>query len=269
MRDINKPFVPCLLSAAALLGCGGVQTASGTPIDTAPAEIARTICPKAYSCCTAAQLAGNSQLAGSTESECETKTAMHYAGDIEIIKASEQAGRSKYNGDKLAQCLATVRSSTCEQLNATYHFVGVPGCDSFVTPLAAMGGACTNTFECIQGWCRPPENMSGGEGSCEIPQDGEACATSDPKCAPGFNCDTTTNKCVQAQADGSPCTSGLQCQSGVCSSSTPGSTCSPRPASCFYSSGCSVSDGGCPTLPSLLGLAVLFSLALRRRLRRS
>jgi MYXO-CTERM domain-containing protein len=263
MRDIKSVLACSCLVPAALIGCGSVDKKMGSPIETAPTEIAQTVCPKAYDCCTAAQLMGN-DMAGTDEASCEMKTTDAFTQQLANVQASEKAGRAMYDGEKVEACLATIRSSTCQMLQTTNHLAGVPGCDTFAKPLVAAGGECFNTFECIQGWCKPNQSMSGGAGSCVVPQDGDACGAVDPKCAPGFNCDSNTGKCVKAQADNSPCTSGLQCESGVCSSSTPGGTCVPRGATCFYASGCSVAGGGCAPLPALLALAILAGLAARR-----
>jgi hypothetical protein len=269
MREIKSKVVGGLVCAA-LAGCGGVQDKTGTPIETAPVEIAKTVCPRAYDCCTAAQLMGNSDQAGTSEAECEMKTANAYSQQIEAVKQSEQAGRSAYDGDKLEACLATVRSSSCDALRTTNHLRGVPGCDSFVQPKVQMGGVCGHDWECVQGWCKPM--MSGSsDGTCQVPQDGDDCiGDSHDECAPGFACDAATTKCHALGAQGAACASNTDCQSGNCNAAAGQvGSCDPPAGTCFYASGCSVGGGARPSLLAVLGaLGLAGALGARRRLRR-
>ncbi len=176
------------------------------------------------------------------------------------MRDAATAGRARYDGDRLAACLATIRSSTCEALGATNHFAGIAGCDQFVVPLVSAGGSCANDFECIAGRCRA--------GTCAaLPAAGAPC-TDDGKCGAGAVCDATAT-CIATSADGDHCTQAIQCPSQQCTSE---GTCAPRATTCFYASGCSVGGAGGPTSPaalsSLLLLAAL-ALAARRRARAS
>jgi MYXO-CTERM domain-containing protein len=270
MREINSKVVGGLVCAA-LAGCGSVQGKTGTPIETAPMEIAQAVCPKAYDCCTTAQLMGNAQ-AGTTEAECETKTVDAYSSQIEAVKQSEQAGRAAYDGDKLAACLNTVRSSSCDALRMTNHLRGVPGCDSFVQPKVEVGGACGNDWECVQGWCQPMmSDSSSNDGTCQIPQDGDDCiGDNHDQCAPGFACDATTTKCHALGAQGATCSTNADCQSANCNAASGQvGTCDPPAGTCFYASACSVGGDPRPSLLGILGaLGLAGALGARRRRRR-
>ena len=240
-------------------GCGRVNPEpTGISIASAPQQIAETVCPKAYSCCTPAQLMSNDS-AGTDEPSCESKSADAFQNQLGAVQDAEQAGRARYDGDRLASCLATIRSSTCDALGATNHFMGIPGCDQFVVPLVAEGGTCSNDFECVVGRCLA--------GKCAaLPAAGAPC-TDDGKCATGAVCDATAT-CIATRADGEPCTQGIQCPSLQCTSS---GTCAPRAATCFYASGCSMGGGGgaCGTPPLFAGLFLAaLALAARRRARR-
>jgi hypothetical protein len=224
------------LIPALLVGCGSVDHASGVPIDQAAREISQTICPKAYSCCTAGQLSGNSN-AGTDEPSCEQKTQQGYQGQLDAVQTSQDLGRARYDGDKLDACLKTIRSADCTTLNMTNHVTGVPGCETFVTPLVAVGGACSNDYECIDSFC-PMAPMTSGDGACQ-PFAGSGAPCSDQqKCGAGLICDSTTNVCTIL--------------------ATP-----PTTNACFYTSGCNVSD--CRPEVSLVSLAVLALIALARR----
>jgi hypothetical protein len=262
MRMDKARAAGCLLIAdmvAGLLGCGNVSNpGNGVPIDTAPQQIAATVCPKAYSCCTAQQLMGN-DMAGTDEVSCERKTADAFQNQLTAVQTSQSDGRVRYDGDKLAACLAYIRESSCETLGKTNHFAGIPGCDNFVMPLVSDGGGCAYDWECTGGLCT--------DGKCgTLPGPHEACTTNS-RCAAGSSCAGTTNMCVAQVADGDSCTDGTECPSGVCT----GGVCTARPTTCFYSSGCSVAGGGAAaSLVSVAGLAALMALAVaRRRARRA
>src|SRR5579862_9271884 len=63
--------------AVALIGLGGCGSVSGIPIDDTANRIATTVCPKAWTCCTADQLSSNSS-AGTDVASCESATADNY-----------------------------------------------------------------------------------------------------------------------------------------------------------------------------------------------
>jgi hypothetical protein len=151
----------------------------------------------------------------------------------------------------------------------TNHLTGVPGCDSFVQPQVQVGGACSNDWECTQGWCKP--TMSGqGDGMCAVPQEGEACLGDNHRCAPKFVCDQTANVCHGLGAEGATCSASADCQSANCSAAAAGQvgTCAPPAGTCFYASGCSVAGTGRPTLLGLLGFTLIGGAASARRRRR-
>ena len=209
-------------------GCGQVTPAdpgAGVALNAAPDDIAQTVCPKAYSCCTASELMGN-DLAGTDEASCEVATAKSFVDQLSAVEDSQRAGRARYDGMRVAACLATIRSSTCDALGATNHLSGIPGCETFVVPLVAEGGDCFNDWECMVGRCNA--------GKCQAqPANGEACA--DGHCADGAVCDPA-GLCVAKRGDGEACAEAAQCPSLQCANGT----CAPRAHACFYSSGCAV-----------------------------
>ena len=278
MRETRNRSAVTLLTTALVAGCGSVH---GIPIDETAREIAEAVCPKAWSCCTIDQLMDNASsgadVATATqtcttdvapcERACETQTAEDFRHQLADIQRSVDQKRAVYEQAKVDACLDKIRSSTCEMLNVTNHLTGVPGCDSFVTPMVTMGGACSHDYECTSGWCR-------GDGTCGAPMSGMSCATDG--CGEGFVCDqlNTSDKaddvCVQPQDNGAVCTRAIECKSGVCSSSGgSGMTCVAKTGPmCFYGSGCSAA-GGPPGAASLLLLAGFGLLVARRARRRS
>jgi len=254
----------CQTSTAA--ACAAVNRC--IPIDSRAAEIARTICPKAYQCCTADQLLSNAS-AGTTEAECEQNTTRDYRTFLMNVQKSQDAGRCRYERSKLDACLATLRTSTCATLNMTNHITGVPTCDGVTTPLVAIGGACSNDFECVGGGvCLIPQGAV--EGTCVAGATvGQSCV--DTRCAPGLSCDprdsgnATDDVCVQPQAEGATCADDGECRSQNCAAPAAGGpmTCMATPL-CFYSYACSAA--GRPNAGTLLiGAALLTLAAIRRR----
>lgn len=260
------------LLTAALLGCGGVDA---IPIDKTANEFADAICQKAYGCCTVDQLSSN-DAAGTSEAECNSKTAENFRNVLQGVQNSQNAKRVMYERSKVDACLNTIRSSSCATLNTTNRLSGVPGCDSFTTPLVAVGGQCSNDYECIDSYCKAVGN--GQPSVCATGAAAGASCTTD-QCAAGLTCDPlpltddpADDICVAPAANGAPCTDPYQCASGICSSTGSGGdmTCQPDTrAKCFYSGGCSVA-GGAPGLAALMlfGAFAAVTVARRRRTRR-
>ncbi|HTA21542.1 MAG TPA: hypothetical protein VK989_19755, partial [Polyangia bacterium] len=223
-----------------LLACGQVASAPGISPDDAPAQLAQAICPKAYDCCMANQLMSNTQ-AGTDEPTCETNTQAAFANQVAGIEASEKSGRSSYDGTKVQACVTYLRAAACADLAMTNHFSGIPACASFIEPKVAVGGACGNDYECIEGWCDKTGVPDGGDGACHaLGQSGDSCANG-AQCAATLSCDATAMTC------------------GAAPTSTTAAT------SCFYSSACSYA-GGDRGAASLLGLGLLAAaLATRTR----
>jgi uncharacterized protein (TIGR03382 family) len=266
----NTFLTGCLLAAAGV-GCGSV---SGIPIEKTATDFAAAICPKAYDCCTADQLMGNKDLAGTTEAECESKTAQDFRNKLQTMQDAENAGRAKYDQAQVDMCLSAIRAATCETLTAIRSLSGLPACNStFATPLVAAGGKCQNDFECIGGVCQKPDGSF--DGVCVAGNAaGAACAGSN-RCAPELICDgrgTSTDAsddvCVAAQENGATCVDGFDCNSRNCVADANGAkTCQAVTApQCFYGGGCSAS-GGRPGAGALIlmGLFVLVALLRTRR----
>jgi hypothetical protein len=159
----NPVRIILLVSAAAGLGAGCGEVHS-IPIDQDATQIAQTVCSAAYRCCTLDQLVKNSNAGADAgadcttdhtacEHACETDTATSFRAQLTTVQQSVDAKRAVFEQAKVDACLDTIRASTCDGLNMTDHLTGVPGCDSFVTPLVPIGGACSQSYECMGSWC--------------------------------------------------------------------------------------------------------------------
>jgi uncharacterized protein (TIGR03382 family) len=233
------PFLP-------LLACGGaVQPEPGVNPKDAPHLLAQAICPRAYDCCMDKQLMGNAN-AGTDVASCESKTEAALTQQVAGIEASERLGRVNYDGLKVQACAdyLTAATTTCGDLDTTFHLAGVPACASFLEPKVAVGGACTNDFECIDAFCDTTGVAAGADGACRaLGKAGDSCAQMG-RCEPGLTCDGTSSTCLTAP------------------------TGTPAGDMCFYSSACSFA-GGDRGAGTLLGLGALALAALTRRRRRA
>jgi hypothetical protein len=265
-----------LVGVVGLPGCGAV---SGIPIDQTATRIANAICPKAWMCCTADQLMSNSA-AGTSEQDCVTQTTDNYKNQLSGLQLSVDQKRASYQSSKLDTCLMTISDSDCATLDVTNHIAGIPGCESFTTPLVPAGGACSQNYECVDGWCNVPSSSTNGEGVCAaFLVAGQSCATAGgPSCGPKAVCDiegtpsdSSDDLCASVSDIGGTCADDLQCTTLNCSpSGGSGMTCeaatSPPGAMCFYSSGCSEAGGrpGPGTLLLFAGFATIAFLRAKR-----
>jgi len=256
------------------VGCGGVHR---IPVEETSRDLAAAICTKAYDCCSTEQLMRNMDLTGTTEAECEDATAENFRNVLQAVQFSVDRKRSVYESDKVDACLRSLRGSDCATLNTTNHLSGVPSCGSFTSPRVALGGACTNDFECIDGWCKPPPEGTLDDGTCTAFTTDQTTSCADDKqvkCAEGYICDKTRDHCVHLEDTGSSCSTAYDCKSGVCATSTSDVLMCQAPPPpgpmCFYESGCSATGGrpGAGTI-ILLSLFAVVALVRARRPQRS
>jgi hypothetical protein len=268
----HNGFLTGLGLTATLFGCGGV---SGIPIEKTAKDFAKAICPKAYDCCTTEQLMGNKDLAGTTEAECEANTTQNFRERLNMLQASENAGRSKFDQAAVDGCLTALRAATCSDLTMIRSLAGLPACNStFETPLVALGGTCGQDYECIDSVCQKAPGE--WEGVCAAGvATGASCVTN--HCAPDLSCDPRDGNvegdevCVAEQENGAACNDNYECKSRYCvaPSDATAKTCMAVPTpQCFYGGGCAAA-GGAPRLASLLVMGLFVAVALLRARRRA
>jgi hypothetical protein len=188
-------------------------------IQYAPAEMARTICTRAYDCCTVDQLMSN-DAAGTTEAMCERESTTAFRNTMNAVERAQRRGRVAYRGDLLATCLANMRAASCDDLQRTNHLSGFDCGAMYLEPRVAVGGACDMDSECIGGSCAVAEGAD--EGICVVfGHENDSCADG-AHCAAGFSCDGNTHLCYATDPDGAVCTSSARCTSGSCNASPTG-----------------------------------------------
>jgi hypothetical protein len=128
-------------------------------------------------------------------------------------------------------CVATVEGSATEYTSSDVpatgylcNFAKGMYCDSATQACAAVaniGDACTDTqYQCgANGYCDDTTS------TCAMRKGiGASCETFTRECAEGSHCDQTTMTCTALLTDGSPCTSGENCEAGACVNGTCGSS---------------------------------------------
>jgi hypothetical protein len=161
--------VKAIVPAAALmlmLSCASSTPAPEPeiPVEQVAAAWRKAVCTRVYDCCLPAERMVNPEL-GKTEAECEgllDPENSYFLGDI---GRSVQEGRVVYHPDKMAACLADLRTRSCELLRAPPGELDVTSrCQGVFEPKVAVGGACTEYWDCVGGWCAG--DIGGLQDSC-------------------------------------------------------------------------------------------------------
>jgi hypothetical protein len=156
--------------------------------DAAAMTVGEVVCERVFSCCTSDERAKNPLF--SSQLGCSVAVTSLLGSIAAAPEESIRKGRVTYDASALAGCLRRYMMQTCDQARATGGLSAFRMC-KFTTPLVAIGGACQQHFECVNGWC------SGVSGMIE-------------------------GKCTAKAADGQPCPSGVaeECASDFCNPAT-------------------------------------------------
>lgn len=267
MRSIL--LVPAVFCGLVLAGGCAQETPKDDPniltIEEAPQQFARTICRRAYDCCTPMQLMSNKS-AGMDFSTCVVESSKMLRDQMRFIAEEEQKGRLVFRGDKLAACLDRIRGATCQELNRTNRLSGLDCGEPYIEPLVAPGGACALDSECRMGRCVKAEGAT--EGTCLAQAAVNQPCTNEIRCASGLYCGDLDQLCKPIQPDGTSCSSPKECSSGRCDTSSGAPLCAPPAANmCFYSSSCAAAGPATPSAAALMVCLVALLVAARRQRR--
>ena len=206
-----------LLCAVTLLGCGSAAPATGgsgsggsgsggsgggVSIDDLGTEYAKAICT-AQSECFGPLFAA---FIG-TEANCQAMMKASFEdSSLQVLKASIAAGRVKYDGTKVAACVASIASMAC-----TPNPNNSDACQGVFNGQVAVDGQCHSDVDCAgNGYCLTQECP----GKCQLYVGaGESCEPA--RCDDGLYCGEG-NKCTATLADGEACTDDDQCKSDNC-----------------------------------------------------
>jgi hypothetical protein len=173
--------------ALACLGCGGDSGDDGgaVPLDGVPAALGKSFCQKVQTCCSAAEREAN-PLAGGDVATCQARVTALLAVVFPDVKESVTRGRATYHGDRMAACLASLDSQSCDQARPTNVTANIMGaCTGAFEPRVPPGGDCGDNGDCATGFCDGPP-------------------------VPGLG------KCVDRKEDGGPCLNDEECLAGAC-----------------------------------------------------
>jgi hypothetical protein len=241
-----------LMGITLLAGCGGGSSAP-IKIEDFPQKYAEALCTKNFTCCDA------SELVDKTMSVCVTDNQTVIGILISEINSSQAQGRASYDATQSGTCIDSLKAMTCDEFKQ-----GIGGnmaaCMAFIMPKVAMGGACSQGYECTTGNCEGATTEPPVDGMCAaapvVANVGQSCAVN--PCADGAYCDST-DTCQPAKAAGEACTTDTECVN----------SCNPTTNTCSCYAGCAVSGATTTrgTLVSLLllGAGLVFTRARRRR----
>ena len=187
------------------------------PQDRLGAEYAAVICRKAFTCCDAAELAGDAP----DEATCRAGIGAEASGTVASYQAATDAGRLIYHGDRARRCLDTLQALPCAQWGGDEELRRFPDCLHIFEGTVAAGGACEHSAECDDGFC----DVASGTGICvAFSRMGESCTAG--RCLPELACASDASGfptvCANPLPDGSPCSYDSDCASTFCEASVCG-----------------------------------------------
>jgi hypothetical protein len=176
-----------MLFAVALLSCGGSAPSPPAPValEEVRGQIRQLICEQVFACCSPADLKNNPDL-GNDVAACVAGLDGEATFLLADVAASVNQGRLLYRGDKMAACMAELKGRSCAEAKMPAGDKDVTQlCRAAFEPRVPIGGACSDYWDCIGGWC---------EGDIGNLQD----------------------HCAPLKPVGGDCDEGPECQSGVC-----------------------------------------------------
>jgi hypothetical protein len=166
------------------------------PLDRAPAVFADVICEKIFSCCSSDERGSSVFL--SSQKGCADGLTILLSGIVPQATTAMSKNRAMYDPGVLATCLQQYQGRSCTQLRMDGGLSAYRNC-KFIKPLVAVGGACDQHLECIDGFCLGATAMA--DGACTAKKaNGQQCF-SDDECT-GGRCNATSATCAAAAADG-------------------------------------------------------------------
>jgi hypothetical protein len=235
-----------------LIGCGGSNNVS---IESFPQKYAEALCSKNFECCDASELTGRSM------STCVTDNQQVLAFVVAEINTSQAQGRASYDPAASGTCIDSLKAMSCDQFKQ-----GIGGnmaaCMAFITPKVALGGACTQGYECTTTNCQGAVTDPPMDGMCAaapvLADVNQSCAANE--CVDTAYCESATTTCQPKKGAGETCVSSDECLN----------TCDTATSRCSCYAGCSVAAATTTrgTVLSVVSLAVGLGFVRRMRRRR-
>jgi hypothetical protein len=145
--------------------------------------------------------------------------------DFGQLQADVTAGRTKYDGKAVADCLAAFDFTSCSE-TAAISTPSPSACRQAIQGTLGGGAACYTSDECVSGNCDMSACVSGASccaGTCTAPLTtvaiGADCSSTTVTCPDGSFCQAGTGGaatvCVAKIAAGQPCTNLTDCAPGT------------------------------------------------------
>jgi len=203
-------------------GCGGGGSGPNgnpvvpIPLEQANREFAAVMCAKFFTCCDADEVARAE--VGPDEATCSSGLFSDGNSLFDENAPGVAAGRITYHGDRARRCLDWLAGLPCAQWGGDVVLSRSPDCRGIFEG-TVTSGPCEISDECLNGSCWWQTET---EHTCRpSPQLGESCTTS--LCGSDSYClgDGTSGICRAPEADGQPCSGGLECASRSCNGNMP------------------------------------------------
>lgn len=206
MASRSMRALSALLISFAATACGG-----GVKLEDLGDTIIDALCERQVRCGAYTSVA-----------ECKANASIN----TEEFERSVEAGRTRYDEDKAADCLEALGDASCDSTAQNVR-VQPQACRDAFRGTVADGGVCYNDEECLSENCTVPDcGMACCAGTCDMTRAevaiGGTCNGTTGPCASGSFCDSATSTCTALKAAGGTCTSNSQCSYGLyCNEATP------------------------------------------------
>jgi|GEM_PF-2065794 len=193
------------------------------------------VCQLTTGCCAAAGY-------GSDMATCRTLIASvkGLSNELDGVSAGVVTGPNvTYNDAAATQCLTGIQGLGCSNMAAAGYKSTLQSCFAVYQGKLAAGAACTASIECAPGnFCD-----AGSRRCAALRAVGAACTASDQCSYRGAGATCADGQCVPPLPDGSLCSAGLECASGLCDG-----TCVRTAATPFGAATCAELSGGAPVV---------------------
>lgn len=190
---MRRLVVGSVLVFALGVGCGS-ESGDGrsVPVEDVPSELAAAACRALEGCYGAVY-----ELVLPGE-DCEARVRAQLSEAVTALKEAVDAGKARYRGDRMDDCLSRVRRAGCGIDEA---FDSEP-CLAALDGTVEVGGDCGSTLEC-QGdaFCR---NDGACPGECVAAGAAGAVCEDDSECQPGLEC-SAQQRCYAPAKAGTAC----------------------------------------------------------------
>ncbi len=172
-------------------------------------------------CCTADELRNVFGVDGVNADCTDFQSAVPTTIHLGNLTNSIEAGRIKFDPDMAQLCHDAYLSQDCaDWTTLSPAQTTLTGCMEMLVPQVEADGQCKFDYECIDGYCKQPQD-GGDFGTC-TPYAGADEPCFGANCAEGFYCDEFADACIAQKDVGAACLDDGECKSGHCVSDADG-----------------------------------------------